>query len=167
MEIGNSKENLVLKTAGKLKVQWGNKFIDLLDNNGKLNFKHQTIVKSADSIDSINSNGIYVVDNNVIVKINDTIITLKQFNSEDTTSRIETLESWIQSFAEVIFGTSATLTSDIGDVKEQTSSQNNSLTKRLDSLESTIGKVEDQESILGRLDIIETKLESILSTNKN
>lgn len=36
-EIGSLNENLVLNTAGKVKIRFGKKFIDLLDNNGELN----------------------------------------------------------------------------------------------------------------------------------
>lgn len=35
-EIGSLSENLVLNTAGKIKIRFGNKFIDLLDNQGKI-----------------------------------------------------------------------------------------------------------------------------------
>ena len=36
-ELGSIDTNLVLNTKGKLKIRYGNKFIDLLDEDGYLN----------------------------------------------------------------------------------------------------------------------------------
>ena len=36
-ELGSTEMNLVLNTKGKLKIRYGNKFIDLLDEDGYLN----------------------------------------------------------------------------------------------------------------------------------
>lgn len=55
MEIGNSKENLILKTAGKIKIQWGKKFIDLLDNNGNLNVNTKKQTQSIQELQSSDS----------------------------------------------------------------------------------------------------------------
>ena len=36
-ELGSLDENLVFNTKGKIKIRYGNKFIDLLDENGFIN----------------------------------------------------------------------------------------------------------------------------------
>jgi hypothetical protein len=49
MEVGKDKEDLILK--GKVKVQWGKRMVDLLDNNGNLNVSN--ILKQIPSSDEI------------------------------------------------------------------------------------------------------------------
>ena len=44
-EIGSLNENLILNTAGKIKVRFGSKFIDLLNENGELNIPTELINK--------------------------------------------------------------------------------------------------------------------------
>lgn len=75
-EIGSLNKNLVLQTQGRVKIRYGKKFIDLLDNNGNINVPNSDIIKKVDSIDKIHNNGIYVVDSNVYVKIGNELITL-------------------------------------------------------------------------------------------
>lgn len=55
-EIGSISENLVLATSGKIKIRYGNKYIDLLDNKG--NIKVPSII----SKDSNKDNGLFVKD---------------------------------------------------------------------------------------------------------
>ena len=59
--VGSANTNLMLQTKGDLKIRWGNKFIDLV-KNGKINAESD-ILKTADSSDSINSDGVYLIQN--------------------------------------------------------------------------------------------------------
>ena len=64
-QIGNSDADVIIKTKGQLKLQYGNKFIDLI-KDGKLNVNTEFIFK-AKSIDDIAGNdGIYVCDDGSI-----------------------------------------------------------------------------------------------------
>lgn len=60
--VGESSSDLILRTRGKIKIQWGNKFIDLL-KDGKLNVNSDFIFKVADKDSIKNKTGVYVTDN--------------------------------------------------------------------------------------------------------
>lgn len=64
--VGSSESDLVIKTKGKIKIQWGNKFIDLL-KNGKINIDSKFIFKK-DSVGP--KDGIYIVDDKIYLCVN-------------------------------------------------------------------------------------------------
>lgn len=61
--VGSSSSNLLLKCNGTARIQWGNKFIDLI-KNGKINSDNSSITIATISDESeIKSDGIYVLNN--------------------------------------------------------------------------------------------------------
>ena len=74
--IGSSSSDFVIKTKGQVKIQWGNKFIDLI-KDGKINVNSKFIY-TVDTSDNIgNKDGIYVTSNgSVYIKSGDAIINL-------------------------------------------------------------------------------------------
>lgn len=58
--VGSTDSNFVIKTKGDLKIQWGNKFIDLI-KNGKIVQTESNILKSVNNESEITGNGIYIV----------------------------------------------------------------------------------------------------------
>ncbi len=65
-ETGSSSSPLLLKSNGEIKVQWGNKYIDLV-KNGKINSSAKEYVFTVSSKDDISDDGIYLVteDNSI------------------------------------------------------------------------------------------------------
>ena len=58
--IGSSDSNFIIKTKGDLKIQWGNKYIDLI-KNGKVVSENSSIIQTAVSQEEISSDGIYLI----------------------------------------------------------------------------------------------------------
>lgn len=58
-QVGSTDSDLIIKTKGQVKIQWNNKFIDLI-KDGKINADTQFIYKES-SVGS--KNGIYVIEN--------------------------------------------------------------------------------------------------------
>ena len=73
--VGDSSSDFLIKTRGQVKIQWGNKFIDLI-KNGKINVETSFIFKE-DSVGE--KDGIYVIedDQSVWLVINGEQINLK------------------------------------------------------------------------------------------
>lgn len=58
--IGSTDSNFIIKTKGDLKVQWGNKYIDVI-KNGKIASSGSAIIKAVATIEDIKKDGIYLV----------------------------------------------------------------------------------------------------------
>lgn len=71
--IGNSNSDLILKTRGQVKVQWGSKFIDLI-KDGRINADCKIIYKE----DSVGvKDGIYIINGEkVVLKVGETELDL-------------------------------------------------------------------------------------------
>lgn len=74
--IGSSSSDFVIKTKGQVKIQWGNKFIDLI-KDGKINVNSKFIY-TVDTQDNIgNKDGIYITNNGLVyIKSGDSVINL-------------------------------------------------------------------------------------------
>lgn len=75
-QIGDSNSDLLLKTKGQVKIQWGSKFIDLI-KDGKININSDFIFTS-DSIDNLGpKDGLYVINNEIVyLKLGDVSLPL-------------------------------------------------------------------------------------------
>ena len=67
--VGSSDSNFLIKTKGDLKIQWGNKFIDLI-KGGKI--VEQSVFKTVASENDIVTDGIYLINDTIWIKINGT-----------------------------------------------------------------------------------------------
>lgn len=65
---GDKDSQLILR-GSSIKIQWGNKFIDVI-KNGKLNTEIPSILHSVNSEDEIKENGIYLINEQVCININ-------------------------------------------------------------------------------------------------
>lgn len=74
--VGESSSDLILKCRGSVKVQWGNKFIDII-KDGKINVDSKFIF-SVNSVNDIKSkNGLYITsDGSVYLRSNESVINL-------------------------------------------------------------------------------------------
>lgn len=75
MEIGNSSQELRIKNNGKIYLQWGSKWIDVLDSEGNPNMKIKNLINSGTPTNSSN-NGFYYDGDSVYLKIGNDIIDL-------------------------------------------------------------------------------------------
>lgn len=84
-ETGKSSSPLLLRSNGEIKLQWGNKFIDLI-KNGKLNSQSDNILSTVSTKNDINKDGIYLVteDNSIWFSLNGTILQLSNTDSDTT-----------------------------------------------------------------------------------
>jgi hypothetical protein len=58
--VGSSDSNFIIKTKGDLKIQWGNKYIDVI-KNGKIVSNDISIFYIVETKDDIKNDGIYLV----------------------------------------------------------------------------------------------------------
>ena len=69
-EVGSLSENLILNTAGKVKIRYGQKYRDLLNEKGELNVKQTSdIIKKIKSEKEIKQNGFYYYEDTLYAYI--------------------------------------------------------------------------------------------------
>lgn len=82
-EAGSSSSPLLLRSNGEIKLQWGNKFIDLI-KNGKINSEAKDYIFTVDTSDEIKANGIYLVTEDSSIWINVEGTKIKLTNTDTT-----------------------------------------------------------------------------------
>lgn len=94
--VGNSNSDFIIKTRGQVKVQWGNRFIDII-KNGKLNVDSE-VIKKVSTADRISSDGIYYVEDSgkVILKVGGVVIDLSDDGSGTFVSYITKQEPTVE-----------------------------------------------------------------------
>lgn len=75
------KDAVLILRGSSVKVQWGNKFIDIV-KNGKINAEYDKVLRSVDSVESIKQDGVYLIDDQIWVSINGTKIQLAGTDSK-------------------------------------------------------------------------------------
>ena len=73
--VGSVKKDLLLKSNGQIKIQNRDKFVDLF-KDGKIVFETDGLFDEVQSTDEMKTNGIYLFDESIYIKINDTLIKL-------------------------------------------------------------------------------------------
>lgn len=86
------KDSVLILRGSSVRVQWGNKFIDLI-KNGKVNAEYDKILKTAESVASIKSDGIYLIEDQVWLVLNDTKVQLAGDKSTVYVSFVESQET--------------------------------------------------------------------------
>lgn len=84
--IGEKDSTLVLR-GSSIKIQWGNKFIDLI-KNGKINSDSQKLLKTADTVEELTTDGLYLVGDSVWAVIGGTKV---QLSGASTTTYVSYL----------------------------------------------------------------------------
>lgn len=84
--IGEKDSTLVLR-GSSIKIQWGNKFIDLI-KNGKINSDSQKLLKTVDSTEELTTDGLYLVGDSVWAVIGGTKV---QLSGDSTTTYVSYL----------------------------------------------------------------------------
>lgn len=75
-QIGTTDSDTIIKTKGQLKIQYGNKFIDLI-KDGKINVNAEFIFKAKSMKDISGNDGIYICDDgSIYLKVGDSVINL-------------------------------------------------------------------------------------------
>ena len=75
-QIGTTDADTIIKTKGQLKIQYGNKFIDLI-KDGKINVNAEFIFKAKSMEDISGNDGIYICDDgSIYLKVGDSVINL-------------------------------------------------------------------------------------------
>ena len=76
--IGSTGSDFIIKTKGQVKIQWGNKFIDIV-KNGKIAVDTD-IIESINSVSDINKNGIYYIKEtgSIYIYVDGTLINLSE-----------------------------------------------------------------------------------------
>lgn len=96
--LGETNGDLLLKTRGNIKVQIGSSFIDLV-KGGKIN-ANVDVIKEASTTEDISDNGLYLVDQILYARYNDTTLQLTSSDQINVVSYLEqnniTLEQQIQ-----------------------------------------------------------------------
>ena len=68
-KLGDLNDNLTLQTKGKVYINYGKKFLELLNDKGELNVKFPKYFQKKDSVEGINSNGIFLINDSLYIYI--------------------------------------------------------------------------------------------------